>query len=68
MPEKLCLFCQHFMCRAGFADSYGNGAENGMACTKKHNSLPYVGLPDNEDEFRALMMFAENCPDYYLAK
>ena len=60
MPEKLCMFCEHF----GWVSVRGSdywGAEGGAECHKRH-FMEY--LPYDESDLRQLILRAEKCPDY----
>lgn len=64
MSEKLCVFCKHFKYEA-IADysfsSMTSGTDGGFTCMKGR----YVERrPDDENEFRKLLLTAEACENY----
>lgn len=63
MSEKLCVFCKHFGYDGGSYGWYAGETElGGVSCAKEH----YRSLkrPDNEDDFRRIILRGEGCPDY----
>lgn len=65
MGEKLCIFCKHFNWNQ-FEMDYGSGSmgdyfTGGMECFKGHY---HRENPGSNEEFRSLILLAENCPDY----
>jgi hypothetical protein len=69
MHEKLCIFCKHFRWRKeemwGMSSTLtGPMFEGGdSTCAKGH----YEGLanfPENEEEYRQIILRAERCKDY----
>lgn len=64
--EKLCVFCEHFDFEAigvgpDYSEATGGDPYGGMTCKKRH----YVDeRPDDLDDFRAILLKAETCPDY----
>lgn len=66
MSEKLCVFCRHLNFEA---DQYGGDYPDpvNFHCEKKHWQMDlYCDL--NESNFRTLILIAETCPDYKVAK
>jgi hypothetical protein len=64
VSEKLCVFCKHFKYEAiadySFSTMTG-GTDGGSFCLKNHYAYQ---RPDDEDEFRRLLLRAEKCKDY----
>jgi hypothetical protein len=69
MTEKLCLFCNHF--RWSKEEMWGMGStmtgpmfEGGSAtCGKGHADDTWL-YPDDEKEYRKIVLHAQTCPDY----
>lgn len=66
--EKLCLFCEHFVWRK--EEMWGMGStmtgpmfEGGDSnCRKGHREIFHY--PNDESDFRRIVLFAEKCLDY----
>jgi hypothetical protein len=69
MSEKLCIFCIHFVWEK--ESMWGMGGtmtgpmmEGGSAtCAKKHQ-WECGGFPEDEKDFRRIILKAKTCPDY----
>lgn len=72
MPEKLCIFCEHFNWSA--EEMWGMGStltgpmmEGGWAeCRKGHYKK--LETPKDEAEYRAVILKGQNCKDYKQVK
>lgn len=77
VSEKLCIFCQHFkwsgeefigMGSTQTGPMFGGG---GAVCSAGHygtnwkNRLP---TPADEEDYRAIILRGQNCPDYEQVK
>ena len=68
MNEKHCLFCNHFTWSEermwGMGSEYtGPMMEGGWAeCAKKH--FKNLERPEDEQDFRRIILMGEQCPDY----
>ena len=68
MDDKLCMFCTHF--RWSKEEMWGMGStltgpmfSGGDAACKKGHGASWC-RPENEGEFREIILTARQCPDY----
>lgn len=65
MSEKLCVFCKHFdwerLNYTHYSDETGGDMSGGMSCNQRH----FIDEnPMDNDDFRRVILTAQNCPDY----
>ena len=68
--EKLCIFCKHFKWKA--EEMWGMGStmtgpmmEGGdAACSKGHYEGKYPIYPEDEEDFRTIILRGQDCQDY----
>lgn len=73
VPEKLCIFCEHFRWRK--EEQWGMGStmtgpmmKGGSAsCAKGHDDPSWL-YPSDENEYRTIILQAAKCPDYEQVK
>lgn len=69
MSEKLCIFCTKFRWRK--EEQWGTGSTmtgpmmtgGSASCDAGHNDTSWL-YPEDEAEFRAIIVQAKDCPDY----
>ena len=70
-PSKLCIFCIHF--NWSKEEMWGMGStqtgpmfEGGDACCKKGHYNGLYNTPEDENEYRKIILRAAECSDYAL--
>ena len=73
VPEKLCIFCQHFSWSKESMWGMGSTQTGPMfeggsaACGKGHSDNSWL-YPEDEKEYRTIILHAEKCKDYEQVK
>ncbi len=68
MSEKLCIFCQHFTWSKESMWGMGSTMTGPMMgggdtqCDKGHEEIFHY--PEDEEDFRKIILFARKCQDY----
>ena len=60
--EKLCIFCEHFVWSK--ASCWGMMEGGNAACRKGHYKDKSLVFPEDENDFRQIILRGTNCPDY----